>query len=55
MLGFILAGLASAFNGLIGNPLFTAVFATELLAAEAGDKKQEVKSRKTKIMRNLSR
>jgi H+/Cl- antiporter ClcA len=39
MLGFILAGLASAFNGLIGNPLFTAVFATELQAAEAGDKK----------------
>jgi len=28
--GYTLAGLASAYNGLIGNPLFTAVFTTEL-------------------------
>jgi chloride channel protein, CIC family len=35
MVGFILAGLASAFNGLIGNPLFTAILATEL---QEGDK-----------------
>ena len=35
-LGFVLAGLASALNGLIGNPLFTAVLATEL---QEGDKK----------------
>jgi H+/Cl- antiporter ClcA len=28
-LGFDVAALASAFNGIIGNPLFTAVFATE--------------------------
>jgi H+/Cl- antiporter ClcA len=27
--GFLMAGLASALNGLIGNPLFAAVFATE--------------------------
>jgi H+/Cl- antiporter ClcA len=39
MLGFVLAGLASAFNGLIGNPIFTAVLATELQAGEGGDKK----------------
>src|SRR4029453_18391234 len=30
VLGFDVAALASAFNGVIGNPLFTAVFATEL-------------------------
>jgi H+/Cl- antiporter ClcA len=30
VLGFDVAALASAFNGIIGNPLFTAVFATEL-------------------------
>ena len=35
-LGFILAGLASAFNGLIGNPLFTALLVTEL---QEGEKK----------------
>ncbi len=29
-LGFIMAGIAAAFNGLFGNPLFSAVFATEL-------------------------
>jgi H+/Cl- antiporter ClcA len=29
-LGFYMAGLAAAFNGLFGNPLFAAVFATEL-------------------------
>ncbi|MDD1721007.1 MAG: chloride channel protein [Euryarchaeota archaeon] len=34
MFGFVFAGLASAFNGLIGNPLFSAVLATEL---EKGD------------------
>ena len=34
-LGFAMAGLASALNGLIGNPLFTALLSTEL----AGDKK----------------
>jgi chloride channel protein, CIC family len=30
VLGFDVAALASAFNGVIGNPLFTAMFATEL-------------------------
>jgi H+/Cl- antiporter ClcA len=30
MLGFAMAGLASALNGIIGNPLFAALFATEL-------------------------
>jgi chloride channel protein, CIC family len=29
-LGFLMAGIAAAFNGLFGNPLFSAVFATEL-------------------------
>ncbi|MGZ4862641.1 MAG: chloride channel protein [Halobacteriota archaeon] len=35
-LGFVLAGLASAFNGLIGNPLFTALLVTEV---QQGEKK----------------
>jgi len=30
MFGFIFAGIASAFNGLVGNPLFAALLATEL-------------------------
>ncbi|HYA33668.1 MAG TPA: chloride channel protein [Candidatus Bathyarchaeia archaeon] len=32
--GFVMAGLSSALNGLIGNPLFTAVLATELQEGE---------------------
>lgn len=36
MFGFVFAGLASALNGLIGNPLFSALLATEL---EKGDNK----------------
>lgn len=35
-LGFVLAGLASALNGIIGNPIFAALLATEL---HEGDKK----------------
>jgi H+/Cl- antiporter ClcA len=33
-IGFILAGIASAFNGLIGNPLFAALLVTELNEGE---------------------
>jgi len=36
MFGFVFAGLASALNGLVGNPLFSALLATEL---EKGDNK----------------
>lgn len=39
-LGFIMAGLASAFNGLIGNPLFAALLATELYEGEKKGAKQ---------------
>ena len=28
-LGFDVAALAAAFNGIVGNPLFTGIFATE--------------------------
>ncbi len=39
MFGFIFAGIASAFNGLVGNPLFAALLATEL---DKGDQKNVI-------------
>jgi H+/Cl- antiporter ClcA len=36
LLGFAGAGLASALNGIIGNPLFAALFASELQGSEKG-------------------
>ncbi len=40
MLGFMMAGIASAFNGLVGSPLFAGVLATEL---EKGDNEEAMR------------